>query len=89
MDEPTAALGVKETAKVLELIRELHDQGVTIIIVSHNMKDVLAVANRVTILKNGVKVGECLTDDLTAEELAHMIATGNLGDRNLIKTTGG
>jgi len=53
------------------------------------MKDVLAVANRVTILKNGVKVGECLTDDLTAEELAHMIATGNLGDRNLIKTTGG
>lgn len=89
MDEPTAALGVKETAKVLELIRELHDQGVTIIIVSHNMKDVLAVANRVTILKNGVKVGECLTDDLTAEELAHMIATGNVGDRNLIKTTGG
>jgi ABC-type sugar transport system ATPase subunit len=84
MDEPTAALGVKETVQVLDLIRELHDQGVTIIIISHNMKDVLAVANRVAILKNGVKIGECLTGDLTAEDLAHMIATGDLGRRNLI-----
>jgi ABC-type sugar transport system ATPase subunit len=84
MDEPTAALGVKETVQVLDLIRELHDQGVTIIIISHNMKDVLAVANRVAILKNGVNIGECLTGDLTAEDLAHMIATGDLGRQNLI-----
>lgn len=84
MDEPTAALGVKETAQVLDLIRELHDQGVTIIIISHNMSDVLAVASRVAILKNGIKIGECLTQDLTSEELSHMITTGNLGNRNLI-----
>lgn len=86
MDEPTAALGVKETAQVLDLIRELHAQGVTIIIISHNMEDVLAVANRVVILKNGCKIGECLTEDLTAKDLSHMIATGDLGDRNLVRS---
>ena len=85
MDEPTAALGVKETAQVLDLIRELHAQGVTIIIISHNMEDVLAVANRVVILKNGCKIGECLTEGLTAKDLSHMIATGDLGDRNLVR----
>lgn len=84
MDEPTAALGVKETAQVLDLIRELHGQGVTIIIVSHNMEDVVAVANRVVILKNGCKIGECLTQHLTAQDLSHMIASGDLGDHNLM-----
>ncbi len=83
MDEPTAALGVKETVQVLDLIRELHDQGVTIIIISHNMEDVLAVSNRVAIFKNGSKIGECLTKNLTAQELSYMIATGDLGYRNL------
>ena len=84
MDEPTAALGVRETAQVLELIRQLNSQGVTILIVSHNMEDVLAVAHRVVILKNGRKVGECLTQGLTSEELATMVMTGNLGDRNIV-----
>jgi simple sugar transport system ATP-binding protein len=83
MDEPTAALGVKETGQVLDLIRQLHEQGVTILLISHNMKDVLAVANRVAILKNGRKVGECLTGGLNAEELATMVMTGNLGARNI------
>jgi len=83
MDEPTAALGVKETVQVLDLIRELHDQGVTIIIISHNMEDVLAVSNRVAILKNGTKIGECPTENLTTQELSYMIASGDLGYRNL------
>jgi len=83
MDEPTAALGVKETVQVLDLIRQLHEQGVTILLISHNMKHVLAVANRVAILKNGRKVGECLANGLNAEELATMVMTGNLGERNI------
>lgn len=87
MDEPTAALGVKETAQVLDLIQQLHDQGVTILIISHNMEDVLAVAERVVILKNGIKVGECLAQGLTSEELATMVMTGNLGSRNLVATS--
>ena len=84
LDEPTAALGVKETAQVLDLIRQLHDQGVTVLMISHNMEDVLAVAQRVVILKNGRKVGECLTQGLSSEHLATMVMTGNLGGRNLV-----
>ena len=84
MDEPTAALGVKETAQVLDLIRQLNEQGVTILIISHNMEDVLSVAGRVAILKNGEKVGECLAEGLTSEELTAMVMTGKLGNRNLI-----
>ncbi|KIX12746.1 ATP-binding cassette domain-containing protein [Dethiosulfatarculus sandiegensis] len=84
MDEPTAALGVKETAQVLELIRQLNKQGVTVILISHNMKDVVSVATRVAIIKGGLKVGECTTEDLTPEELSNMVMTGNLGDKNLL-----
>ena len=71
MDEPTAALGVKETAQVLDLIEQLHGQGVTVVIISHNMEHVLAVAGRVAILKQGTKVGECLTEGLTAKDPGH------------------
>jgi simple sugar transport system ATP-binding protein len=83
MDEPTAALGVKETGQVLDLIRQLHEQGVTILLISHNMKDVLAVSDRVAILKNGRKVGECIVRGLNAEDLATMVMTGNLGELNI------
>ena len=48
------------------------------------MKDVLAVAERVAILKNGIKFGECLASGLTSEQLATMVMTGNLGNLNLI-----
>lgn len=76
MDEPTAALGVKETHTVLNLIRYLHDSGVTIILVSHNMEDLVAVTNRVVILKNGEKIAEKQTTELTAHRLAHLVMTG-------------
>jgi simple sugar transport system ATP-binding protein len=76
MDEPTAALGVKETAQVLDLIRRLRTEGRTVILISHNMADVVAVATRVAILKNGRKVAEELTDGLDADTLAHMVMTG-------------
>jgi ABC-type uncharacterized transport system ATPase subunit len=56
---------------------------VTVLVISHNMKDVLAVAERVATL-TGIKIGECLTPGLTSEQLATMVMTGNLGDRNLI-----
>ncbi|MEZ0171668.1 ATP-binding cassette domain-containing protein [Microvirga sp. TS319] len=76
MDEPTAALGVKETAQVLDLIRRLRAEGRTVILISHNMADVVAVATRVVILKGGRKVAEELTDGLDADTLAHMVMTG-------------
>jgi ABC-type sugar transport system ATPase subunit len=76
MDEPTAALGVKETAQVLDLIRRLKADGKTIILVSHNMADVVAVASRVAIFKNGRKVIDRATAGLDADALAHMVMTG-------------
>ena len=76
MDEPTAALGVKETAQVLDLIRRLKADGKTIILVSHNMADVVAVASRVAILKSGRKVIDRAVAGLDADTLAHMVMTG-------------
>ncbi|AHE54894.1 ATP-binding cassette domain-containing protein [Sphingomonas sanxanigenens] len=58
MDEPTAALGVRETAKVLDLIRSLRDQGSAVLLVSHNMDNVFDVADRAVILRLGRKVAD-------------------------------
>jgi len=76
MDEPTAALGVKETALVLNLVRKLREEGRTVILISHNMADVVALADRVAILKNGAKVIERDVAGLDADSLAHMVMTG-------------
>lgn len=75
MDEPTAALGVKETAQVLDLVRRLKNEGRTIILISHNMADVVAVADRVAILRSGRKVVDRTLDGLTAPDLAGLIMT--------------
>jgi len=76
MDEPTAALGVKETALVLNLVRKLREEGRTVILISHNMADVVALADRVAILKSGAKVIEREVAGLDADALAHMVMTG-------------
>ncbi len=76
MDEPTAALGVRETEQVLSLIRQLKDNGATVILISHNMKDVVSVADRVTILRAGRTVLSTKTKDLTAEALAQLVLAG-------------
>ena len=73
MDEPTAALGVKETAQVLDLIRHLKADGRTVILVSHSMRDVVALATRVVILKSGRLVHDVTMGDVTADDLSHMI----------------
>ncbi|WP_340109303.1 ATP-binding cassette domain-containing protein [Pikeienuella sp. HZG-20] len=79
MDEPTAALGVKETAQVLGLIARLQAEGRTIILVSHNMVDVAKVATRVAILKAGRKVADRRVAGLTPADLSEMIMTGERG----------
>jgi ABC-type sugar transport system ATPase subunit len=76
MDEPTAALGVAETKLVLDLIRRLKDEGRTVVLVSHNMADVVAVATRVAILKAGRKTVDRPIAGLDAATLAQMIVTG-------------
>jgi simple sugar transport system ATP-binding protein len=76
MDEPTAALGVTEGRAVLELIRALRRDGVAVLLVSHNMDDVVAVTDRVTILKTGRNAAQFDTRDVTAGQLAQAIITG-------------
>jgi len=73
MDEPTAALGVRETRKVLDLIHEIKAQGITILLISHNMRDVVAVADRAVILRAGRKVNDVPIGGLTPKTLAGMI----------------
>jgi simple sugar transport system ATP-binding protein len=81
MDEPTAALGVAESRQVLELIRELHRGGTTVILISHNMAEIVEVATRVAVLKNGRKVADRAIDGLGADDLAHLVMTGQQARR--------
>ncbi len=73
MDEPTAALGVPEQLKVLELIRTLRNQGVPVILISHNMQDVFAVADRVIVMRRGSKAGERKISETTENEVVSLM----------------
>jgi ABC-type sugar transport system ATPase subunit len=73
MDEPTAALGVAETAKVEELILRLRDRGAAVLIVSHNMEQVFRIADRVAVLRRGTQVGVKKISDTSHNELVSMI----------------
>ncbi len=73
MDEPTAALGVPEQLKVLELIRTLRNQGVPVILISHNMQDVFAVADRVIVMRRGNKAGERKISETSENEVVGLM----------------
>jgi simple sugar transport system ATP-binding protein len=69
MDEPTAALGVVQTANVLEVIRRVRDSGVAVVLISHNMPDVLKVADRIEVLRLGQRVAIFRREEATLESL--------------------
>jgi ABC-type sugar transport system ATPase subunit len=73
MDEPTAALGISEQKKVLELVSSLRKQGIAIIIISHQMYDVFSVADRIIVMRRGIKAGERLVKDTSTEEIVSLI----------------
>jgi len=77
MDEPTAALGVEEVNKVLNLISRLHEQGATVILISHNLDHVFQVADRVMVLRNGRCVGDHRIDEVTHDQVVSLI-TGSV-----------
>ena len=78
MDEPTAALGVVQTRKVLELIRRVRDHGLSVVLISHNMPDVLAVSDRVEVLRLGERVAQFNTSEVKMETLVGAM-TGAIG----------
>jgi simple sugar transport system ATP-binding protein len=78
MDEPTAALGVVQTKNVLDLIRRVRDTGLSVVLISHNMPDVLAVSDRVEVLRLGERVAQFTTSEVTMETLVGAM-TGAIG----------
>jgi simple sugar transport system ATP-binding protein len=77
MDEPTAALGVAQTSNVLDLIRRVRDTGVSVVLISHSMPNVLAVADRITVLRHGRTVASYARGSVTSDELVGAM-TGSL-----------
>jgi simple sugar transport system ATP-binding protein len=73
MDEPTAALGVSEQRKVLMIVKTLRDQGIPVILISHNMQDVFAVADRIIVMRRGRKVGERQAKSTTVDEIVSLM----------------
>ena len=83
LDEPTAALGVAQTAQVLDLVRRLADRGVAVVLISHNMTDVLQVADRIAVLYLGRMAAEVQRDDVNQQQLVELITTGEQGGKRL------
>ena len=73
MDEPTAAISVRQVAEVLSLIRRLRDQGVTVVLISHRMPDVFSVADRVIVMRRGTKVADKAILKSSPEEVTGLI----------------
>jgi D-xylose transport system ATP-binding protein len=83
LDEPTAALGVAQTRQVLDLVRRLADQGLGVVLISHNMNDVMSVADRVVALFLGRVAAEVKTADTSVAQIVELITSGRSGDLGL------
>ncbi len=89
MDEPTAALGVLQTRMVLDLIRRLRDQGLAVIVISHNLNDVFAVADRIAVLYLGRKVVEDRASSFDRQAVVEYMTTGGLRSAAAAGAAGG
>ncbi|WP_375498750.1 ATP-binding cassette domain-containing protein [uncultured Jatrophihabitans sp.] len=87
LDEPTAALGVAQTRQVLDLVRRLADQGLGVVLISHNMNDVMEVADRVAALYLGRIAAEVLTKNSSTTQIVELITAGRSGDIGLAPAT--
>jgi D-xylose transport system ATP-binding protein len=85
LDEPTAALGVAQTRQVLDLVRRLAEQGLGVVLISHNMADVFEVADRIDVLYLGRLVAEVHTKDVTHGQVVELITAGRSGDLGLAR----
>jgi D-xylose transport system ATP-binding protein len=83
LDEPTAALGVAQTANVLELVRRLADTGHAVVLISHNMNDVFAVSDRIAALYLGRMAAQVRATDVTYAQVVELITAGRSGELGL------
>jgi D-xylose transport system ATP-binding protein len=77
LDEPTAALGVAQTRQVLDLVKRLAEQGLAVVLISHNLRDVFEVADRITVLRLGRNVGVFNRADVTEQQIVQAITFGS------------
>jgi ABC-type sugar transport system ATPase subunit len=80
MDEPTAALGVQESERVLRLVRDLRDSGKAVILISHNLQQVWQTADRIMVMHLGRVAGIRRRADSTVEEIVKLIVYGSPDD---------
>ncbi|HLX56511.1 MAG TPA: ATP-binding cassette domain-containing protein [Ktedonobacteraceae bacterium] len=80
LDEPTAALGVAQTRQVLQLIRRLREQGLAVVVISHNLADVFEVVDRVIVLRLGKRVGTFNVKNTTPEQIVSAITGAEFGE---------
>jgi D-xylose transport system ATP-binding protein len=83
LDEPTAALGVAQTEQVLKLVRRLADNGLAVVLISHNLNDVFEVADRISVLYLGRMAAQVRTSDVTRNQVVELITSGRSGDLGL------
>jgi D-xylose transport system ATP-binding protein len=83
LDEPTASLGVAQTAQVLELVRRLADSGLAVVLISHNMNDVFAVADQIAALYLGRMAAQVNAADVTHSQVVELITAGRTGNIGL------
>jgi len=83
LDEPTAALGVAQTEQVLRLVRRLADRGLAVVLISHNLNDVFAVADRISVLYLGRMAAQVLAKDVTSNQVVELITTSRSGSIGL------
>ena len=76
LDEPTAALGVAQTAQVLALVKRLSEQGLAVVLISHNLHDIFEVGDRITVLRLGRDVGVYEREKTTQQEVVNAITAG-------------
>jgi ABC-type sugar transport system ATPase subunit len=76
LDEPTAALGLREAARVLEIIKRLRDEGKAVVVISHAMDHVIEVADRAIVMRRGRRVGELVPSEESREKIVSLIVGG-------------
>ncbi|GAB2441757.1 ATP-binding cassette domain-containing protein [Nocardia tengchongensis] len=85
LDEPTAALGVAQTRQVLDLVRRLAEQGLGVVLISHNLADVFEVADRIAVLYLGRMAAQVRTAEVTTGQVVELITAGRSGDLGLAR----
>lgn len=81
LDEPTAALGVVQTQRVLDLARRIRDDGISVVMISHNMPQVLDVADRIQVLRLGERVAEFGGGEVGVDDLVRAMTSGESGEK--------